>query len=78
VVAAGVEGDAAAPVAVAFSQFNDGRVFWASGVRDGWQVPFGTRGDQRRIMRVHLDADPLAQKDLAGRNPRIKGRSSTC
>jgi arylsulfatase A-like enzyme len=71
--AAAVEGDAPAPAAVAFSQFDDGRVYWASAVRDGWQVLFRTRGDRRRIMLFHLDADPLAQEDLAGRNLPIEG-----
>jgi arylsulfatase A-like enzyme len=71
------DADASAAPAVAFSQFDDGRVFWAGAVRDGWQVLFRTRGDQRRTMLFHLDEDPLAQEDLAGRGLAVEAELVT-
>ncbi len=67
---AGLSPDQAAegpPAGVALSQFNTGRVYWASAVRDGWQVILRRRGDRDRIMLFHLAEDPGARDDLVGR-----------
>lgn len=64
---------------IAFSQFNDARLyFWASAVRDDWQVIFKEPGRQkadsyapreedRKIMLFNLAEDPLAKRDLYGK-----------
>jgi arylsulfatase A-like enzyme len=65
---------------IAFSQFNDARrYFWASAIKDNWQVIFREPGRQktscyaplegeRRIMLFNLSEDPLAKNDLYGQD----------
>jgi len=48
-----------------FSQFDDGKVFWASMVTDdGWQVIFKGRDDKRQTLLFDLNNDPLAKQNL--------------
>ncbi|MFH1842207.1 MAG: sulfatase, partial [bacterium] len=50
-----------------FSQFDDGKVFWASMVtNDGWQVIFKGRDENRQTMLFDLKTDPLAKQNLFG------------
>jgi arylsulfatase A-like enzyme len=62
----------AAQYSVAFCQFDDGRVFWASVIQAGWQLIFKERGDQRRIMLFDLKQDPLAQHDRFGQGEAVE------
>jgi arylsulfatase A-like enzyme len=69
---------------IAFSQFNDGRrFFWASAVRDGWQVIFREPGrrkasgyepqhEGRCTMLFNLAEDPLAKHDLYGQGSDVE------
>jgi arylsulfatase A-like enzyme len=69
---------------VAFSQFNDARVyFWASAIKDGWQVIFREPGRQisdnyapheegRKTMLFNLADDPLAKNDLYGKGLEVE------
>ena len=73
-----------APSGTAFGQFNDGmRFFWASGVRDNWQVIFREPGrrkasgyqpqhEGRRTLLFNLAEDPLAKHDLYGQGLTIE------
>jgi arylsulfatase A-like enzyme len=68
------EADAPDPLAgIAFSQFHDGRVFWASAVTPRGQVLFRGAGEKRRTMLFDLARDPLAQDNLAGEGLPLEG-----
>jgi arylsulfatase A-like enzyme len=61
------EGRSAGP-GLAFGQFDDGLVFWASVVQGPWQVLCRGRDQDRKIMLFDLQRDPLAQRDLYGQD----------
>jgi arylsulfatase A-like enzyme len=58
--------DPEAPRDVAYAQFHDGVVFWASLISGEWQVLLREAHGTRKFMLFNLLDDPLAQRDLAG------------